>query len=118
MGDNDFPAVMANGDFLQGFMKKRGMISEQETGQPAQSLAYNSQQMLGGPEVTKVTATEGPLLAEMPRYVRGNFAPPGTIIKAPHLDSPFMDERIRRGFVPITPSLPRGGAGPQLPGFV
>ena len=31
MGDNDFPAVMANGgEFLQGYTRKRGLISEQE----------------------------------------------------------------------------------------
>ena len=118
MGDNDFPAVMANGAFLQGFMKKRGMISEQETGNLHKRWLTIHSKCLVGPEVTEGKSTEGPLLAEMPRYVRGNFASPGTIIKAPHLDSPFMDERIRRGFVPITPSLPRGGAGPQLPGFV
>ena len=55
-------------------------------------------------------------VAEMPRYIRGNFAPPGVIIKAPHLDSPYMDEQIRRGFVPMTPPVRR--LGPQLPGFV
>ena len=55
MGDNDFPTVMANGgQFLQGFMKKKGMISQQETGQPAQTLSYESQQMLGGPEIAQV----------------------------------------------------------------
>ena len=61
MGDNDFPTVMANGgQFLQGFMKKKGMISEQETGQPARTLSYESQQMLGGPEIAQVSAGYGP----------------------------------------------------------
>lgn len=61
MGDNDFPTVMANGgEFLQGFMKKKGMISQQETGQPAQTLSYESQQMLGGPEIAQVSAGYGP----------------------------------------------------------
>ena len=55
-------------------------------------------------------------LAEMPRYIRGNYAPPGAIIKAPHLDSPYMDEQLRRGLVPMTP--PVRSLGPQLPGFV
>ena len=41
MGDNDFPTVMANGAFLQGFMKKKGMISEQVTGQPPRALSYD-----------------------------------------------------------------------------
>lgn len=56
-------------------------------------------------------------VAEMPRYIRGKYAPPGAIIKAPHLDSPYMDEQIRRRFVPMTPPMP-GPTGPQLPGFV
>lgn len=57
------------------------------------------------------------LLTDAPRYIRGKFAPPGAIIKAPHLDSPYMDEQIRRGFVPMTPPMP-GPTGPELPGFV
>jgi hypothetical protein len=57
------------------------------------------------------------LLAEMPRFIRGSYAPQGAIIKTPHLDSPYIDEQIRRGFVPMTPP-PIRGAGPQLPGFV
>tara|TARA_R100000005_G_C4875663_1_gene129875 strand:- start:215 stop:637 length:423 start_codon:yes stop_codon:yes gene_type:complete len=52
-------------------------------------------------------------VAEMPRYIRGKFAPSGAIIKAPHLDSPYMDEQIRRGFVPMTPP-PSRPPGPQL----
>ena len=56
-------------------------------------------------------------IAGAPRYIRGNFAPSGAIIRAPHLDSPYMDEQIRRGFVPMTPPV-RRPAGPQLPGFV
>lgn len=55
MGDNDFPAVMANGGaFLDGFMKRRGFVSEQEAGQPAQTLLFESQQVLGGPEIAQV----------------------------------------------------------------
>lgn len=53
------------------------------------------------------------LLADMPRYIRGNFAPSGAIIKAPHIDSPYIDEQIRRGFVPMTPP-PARLPGPQL----
>ena len=52
-------------------------------------------------------------VAEMPRYIRGKYAPSGAIIKAPHLDSPYMDEQIRRGFVPMTPP-PARPPGPQL----
>lgn len=52
-------------------------------------------------------------VAEIPRYIRGKFAPSGAIIKAPHLDSPYIDEQIRRGFVPMTPP-PASPPGPQL----
>lgn len=59
---------MANGAFLQGFMKKKGMISEQETGQPARTLSYESQQMLGGPEIGQIAMSEQPDMArEIPQ---------------------------------------------------
>ena len=68
MGDNDFPTVMANGAFLQGFMKKKGMISQQETGQPARTLSYESQQMLGGPEIGQIAMSEQPdMVREIPQ---------------------------------------------------
>ena len=61
MGDNDFPAVMANGGaFPDGFMKRRGFVSEQEAGQPARTLSFESQQMLGGPEIAQVSMGYGP----------------------------------------------------------
>jgi hypothetical protein len=50
-------------------------------------------------------------MAEMPQRIRGNFAPSGAILKTPHLDSPYMDEQIRRNFVPMPAPRPRG---PQL----
>ena len=56
-------------------------------------------------------------LAEMPRFIRGNYRPGGVFgSPPPNLDSPYMDEQIRRGFVPMTPPVRR--PGPQLPGFV
>jgi hypothetical protein len=69
MGDNDFPAVMANGGaFLDGFMKRRGFVSEQETGQPAQTLLFESQQMLGGPEIGQIAMSEQPdMVREIPQ---------------------------------------------------
>ena len=52
----------------------------------------------------------------MPRYIKGK-APSGVINKAPHLDSPYIDEQIRRNFQPMElPGL--GGGGPSLPDFV
>ena len=58
------------------------------------------------------------LLGQMPRRLQGNYRPAGVFgSPPPNIDSPFMDERIKRGFVPMTPPPSRGG-GPQLPGFV
>ena len=58
-------------------------------------------------------------MAGMPRYIRGHqHAPRGVIMTVPDIDSRFMNERIKRGFVPMTPPPPRGAGGPQLPGFV
>ena len=55
MGDNDFPAVMANGgEFLQGYTKKRGLIAEQQLGEPPRGVLYGSDQVLGGPEIAQV----------------------------------------------------------------
>lgn len=70
-----------------------------------------------GPAGGGLPPTPMPDLAQMPRFIRGGSAPRGVIMKAPHIDSPYMDEQIRRGFVPMTPPPSRGG-GPQLPGFV
>ena len=55
------------------------------------------------------------LLASAPRYIKGVKAPSGVINKAPHLDSPYIDEQIRRNWQPL--SIP-AASGPQLPGFV
>jgi hypothetical protein len=61
---------------------------------------------------------DGTLVAGMPRYIRGHqYAPRGVVMTVPDIDSRFMNERIKRGFVPMTPP-PRPAAGPQLPGFV
>ena len=59
------------------------------------------------------------VVSEMPRYIRGHqHAPRGVIMTVPDIDSRFMNERIKRGFVPMTPPPVRGAGGPQLPGFV
>ncbi len=60
------------------------------------------------------TLTFGMEMAGAPRRIRGKFAPPGAIIKDPHVDSPYYAEPR---FFPTAPS-PGRGAGPQLPGFV
>ena len=65
----DFPVVLPNGGaFLDGFMKKRGFVSQQESGQPAQILSFESQQMLGGPEIGQIAMSEQPdMVREIPQ---------------------------------------------------
>ena len=61
---------------------------------------------------------DGTLTAGMPRYIRGHqYAPRGVIMTVPDIDSRIFNERVKRGYVPMTPP-PSRGAGPQLPGFV
>ena len=65
-----------------------------------------------------IDEAEVELLGQMPRRIQGNYRPAGVFgSPPPNIDSPYMDEQIRRGFVPMTPPPSRGG-GPQLPGFV
>lgn len=52
-----------------------------------------------------IDAMKEELLAGAPRYIRSSFSPRGAIIKAPHIDSPYMDGRIERGFQ--RPEIPR-----------
>jgi|TARA_Y100000015_G_scaffold36887_1_gene38422 hypothetical protein len=67
--DGDFPVVLPNGGaFLDGFMRRRGFVSQQETGQPAQTLSFESQQMLGGPEIGQIAMSEQPdMVREIPQ---------------------------------------------------
>jgi len=67
--DGDFPEVLPNGGaFLDGFMRRRGFVSQQETGQPAQTLSFESQQMLGGPEIGQIAMSEQPdMVREIPQ---------------------------------------------------
>ena len=103
MGDNDFPTVMANGGNGVGFLRKylRGFQSYQQAGTdiPEESFRTDYGQEQGGP-----------LIGRTIRY-----SPPNAIIKAPHLDSPYMDQLIERKFKPLKPPGPKE---PQLPSFV
>ena len=66
----------------------------------------------------RASSMDGDLMAGMPRYIRGHqYAPRGVIMTVPDIDSRIFNERVKRGFVPMTPPPSRGG-GPQLPGFV
>jgi hypothetical protein len=51
-------------------------------------------------------------LAGSPRTIQ--YSPANAILRAPHIDSPYMDQLIQRGFRPLSAPI----AGPQLPGFV
>jgi hypothetical protein len=103
MMDTDFPAVMANGGDGVGFLREylRGFQSYQQAGTdiPDRSLRTDYGQEQGGP-----------LIARTIRYT-----PPNAIIKAPHLDSPYMDKLFERDMKPMKPPGPKG---PQLPSFV
>ena len=86
----------------------RGFLTDQEA-YPENPL-YRPPTYGGGMNVPGAPGN----IAEMPRKLYGNYpAPRGAIIRAPHLDSPYMDEQIRRGFVPMTPP-PARLPGPQL----
>ena len=66
----------------------------------------------------RASSMDGDLVAGMPRYIRGHqHAPRGVIMTVPDIDSRIFNERVKRGYVPMTPP-PSRGAGPQLPGFV
>jgi len=53
----------------------------------------------------------GPLISRTIRY-----SPPNAILKTPHLDSPYMDQLIKRGFKPLKAPTPIKSI--QLPYFV
>ncbi len=103
MVDNDFPTAMANGGDGVGFLREylRGFENYQQEGTdiPERGIRTDYAQ-----------EQEGPLVARTIRY-----SPPNAIIKAPHLDSPYMEQLIERGFKPLKPPGPRG---PQLPSFI
>ena len=66
----------------------------------------------------RASSMDGDLMAGMPRYIRGHqYAPRGVIMTVPDIDSRIFNERVKRGYVPMTPP-PSRGAGPQLPEFV
>jgi len=50
VGDNNFPTVVANGgEFLSGYMKRKGFYEEGGTDIPGGSMRYVVEQQLGGP---------------------------------------------------------------------
>ena len=106
MADNDFPTAMANGGDSVGFLRDylKGFESYQQfgTGIPEENYRIDYGREQGGP-----------LVARTIRY-----SPPNAILKAPHIDSPYMEQLYERGFKPLMPPKPPGPKGPQLPYFL
>lgn len=103
MLDNDFPMQLGNGGNSVGFLQQyiRGFNDYQQAGEniPAQHFQTQYGQEQGGPLISRTI----------------KYSPPNAIIKAPHLDSPYMDQLIERGYKPLNPPAPKG---PQLPSFL
>lgn len=99
MMDNDFPARLG---FLQEYISGMQDYSQAGEGIPDLGVRQEYKQEQGGP-----------LVARTIRY-----SPPNAIIKAPHIDSPYMEQLYERGFKPLMPPKPSGPKGPQLPGFI
>ena len=103
MVDNDFPTAMANGGDGVGFLREylRGFENYQQEGTdiPERDIRTDYAQEQGGP-----------LVARTIRY-----SPPNAILKTPHLDSPYIDQLLERGFKPLKPPVPKS---PQLPYFL
>jgi hypothetical protein len=107
MIDNAFPVQMGgNGDTI-GFLREYlgGFQNYQQEGTDIPSQAFSTEY---GQE------QGGPLISRTIRY-----SPPNAILKTPHLDSPYMDQLLERGFKPLKPptSAP-APKGPQLPYFL
>lgn len=103
MMDNDFPTKLGGDKNTVGFLQQyvSGMQDYSQTGEniPDLGVRQEYEQEQGGPLIS--------------RTIR--YTPPNAIIKVPHLDSPYMDQLIERGYKPLQPPGPRG---PQLPSFI
>lgn len=59
--DNDFPTVMANGgEFLSGYMKRKGFYEEAGSDIPGGAISYETEQSLGGPMKGEVQIAGSP----------------------------------------------------------
>lgn len=56
MGDNDFPAVMANGgkSFVDGYIRKKGLYTQSGTNIPDLEIEQDFEQELGKPAIETV----------------------------------------------------------------
>ena len=96
MMDNDFPNALG---FLQSYRKGLSQYEQEGQGIPDFSVQNQYAQELGGPLISRTI----------------QYSPPNAILKTPHIDSPYMDQLIQRGFKPLKPPGPKG---PQLPSFL
>lgn len=106
MMDSDFPTKLG-GDkntigFLQQYVSGMQDYSQAGEGIPDLGVRQEYEQEQGGPLVS--------------RTIR--YSPPNAILKTPHIDSPYMDQLMERGFKPLMPPRPTGPRGPQLPSFL
>ena len=106
MMDNDFPMKLGGDKNTIGFLQQyvSGMQDYSQAGEDIPDLGIREEY---------AQEQGGPLVARTIRYT-----PPNAIIKAPHIDSPYMEQLYERGFKPLTPPKPSGHKGPQLPGFI
>lgn len=106
MIDNAFPVQLGGGNNAIGFLRQYlgGRQSYEQAGEGIPDVGFEEQyaQEQGGPLVS--------------RTIR--YSPPNAILKAPDLDSPYMNQLIERGFKPLSPPKPSGPRGPQLPSFL
>ena len=106
MMDNDFPMKLGGDKNTIGFLQQyvSGMQDYSQAGEDIPDLGIREEY---------AQEQGGPLVARTIRYT-----PPNAILKTPHLDSPYMEQLIERGFKPLMPPKPSGPKGPQLPSFL
>lgn len=97
MIDNAFPNALG---FLEAYTRGISKYSQSGDEIPALQLENEYAKQFGGPLIS--------------RTIR--YSPPNAILKTPHLDSPYMDQLIKRGFKPLKAPTPI--KSPQLPYFV
>jgi len=104
--DNDFPMKLGGDKNTIGFLQQyvSGMQDYSQAGEDIPDLGIREEY---------AQEQGGPLVARTIRYT-----PPNAILKTPHLDSPYIEQLIERGFKPLMPPKPSGPKGPQLPSFL
>ena len=106
MMDNDFPMKLGGDKNTIGFLQQyvSGMQDYSQAGEDIPDLGIREEY---------AQEQGGPLVARTIRYT-----PPNAILKTPHLDSPYIEQLIERGFKTLMPPKPSGPKGPQLPSFL